>query len=152
MASRRKSGQLTSLRVTPAGYEPLTPYDQEIHDSYRVGAVVEADLHQHKSNEQLKLYWGFLKFVVDATGKWGNARALSNALLVEGGYVESFTSLRGGGFHAHPLSIAEMEDADFQNYLKNAFATIYEEFEIDVDDYKRIQRDRALMRKRNFGR
>lgn len=122
----------------------MTAWDQEMHSRYPVGSTVEADLHQAKSGDLLKLYWGFLGFVVDATGRFGNARSLSNALLTEAGYVESFTELRGGGVHAHPMSIADMQAQDFKQFCENAFATIYEEFGIEIDHYKAHLRGRQF--------
>ena len=137
MARRRRDLPATTLRVTARGYEPISAFDQEIHARYRIGSTVEAELHQEKSNPQLRLYWSFLSHVVEATGKFGSARALSNAILVEAGYVESFTALVGGGVHAHPMSLAEFDQAEFDRFVHNAFALIYEMFGVDVDEFKR---------------
>lgn len=143
MAGRRKDFTSTTLRVTRAGYEPSSAYDQEIHSRYAVGSIVEADLHQRKSNELLRLYWGFMTFVVEGTGRFGNGRALSNALLIEGGYVEKI-QLFGGGVNVQPQSIGDMDDATFKRFAELAFGTIWEEFSIDVEDYKRHLRQRGF--------
>jgi len=144
MAKRRGDLPAMSLRVTPAGFVPATTFDQEMHARLKVGSVVEADIHHHKSPDLLKLYWGFLSFVVASTGRHGSARSLSNSLLVAGGYVESFTALHGGGTHAHPASIAEMDAQEFKTYTEAAFATIWEEFGIDVETYKQHLRTRGF--------
>lgn len=142
MARRRRDLPATSLRVTPRGYEPISAFDQEIHARYRIGSMVEADLHQNKSNDLLKLYWGFLAYVVKATGKFGDARSLSNAILVEAGHVERFTALYGGGMQVHPASIGDMDGPEFKSYAENAFALIWTEFGIDVETYKEHLRGR----------
>lgn len=146
MARRPSDKPATVLRVVRGGYEPASPYDAEIHARFTLGSEVEAVVSQNKSNPQLQLYWGFLKFVVDGTGRHGNARALSNSLLTALGYVESFTALMGGGTHTHPMSLAEMDAPDFNIYCEKAFAVIWEEFGVDVEQYKEHQRQKAGVR------
>ena len=126
-----------TLRVTRAGFEPATAFDQEMHARFTPGALVEADVHQNKSSDLLKLYWSFLDHVVKATGYNGDRYALSNALLMEGGYHQSYTALMGGGIHAIPASIADMDAKDFADYADHAFAAIWEEFGVDIDDFRR---------------
>lgn len=143
MARRPKDAVASTLRVTRAGYEPVTAFDQELHARYPVGSTVEADIHQRKSNELLKLYFGFCAFVAEATGRFGNGRALSNALLIEGGYVDQI-QLFGGGVIVQPQSIAEMDDLAFKRFAELAFGVIWEEFGIDVETYKRHLRSRSF--------
>ncbi len=92
----------------------------------------------------LKLYWGFLGFVVDVIGYNGDRKSLSNAILMEGGYHQSYTALLGGGVHAIPASIADMDAKEFKDYCEKAFAAIWEEFGIDVDTYKEHLRKRGF--------
>lgn len=134
----------STLRVTPSGYEPASAFDQEVHAQYALGSFVEADLHQNKSNDQLKLYWGFLAFVVQHTDRFGDRYGLSNALLTEAGYVRNFNTLIGGGIHTAPMFISEMDHPTFNTFTKRAFIRIWEEFGIDVDHYK------AHLRRREF--
>jgi len=146
MARRASDKPATLLRVVRGGYEPASAYDQEVHDRFPIGAEVEAVISQAKSNLQLRLYWGFLADVVDNQERFGTARALSNTLLCDLGYVESFTSLMGGGVHVHPMSLGEMDAPDFKAFCDKAFAVIREEFGMDVDSYKERQRAKSERR------
>lgn len=143
MARRAKDKPVTMLRVVRGGYEPASAYDQEVHDRFPIGAEVEAVISQAKSNLQLRLYWGFLAEVAENQERFGTARALSNTLLCDLGYVESFTSLMGGGVHVHPMSLAEMDAPDFKAFCDKAFAVIREEFGMEVEAYKDRQRAKA---------
>lgn len=146
MARRASDKPSTFLRVVRGGYECASAYDAEIHARFPLGAEVEAVISQKKSNEQLRLYWGFLANVVDNQERFGTARALSNTLLCDLGYVESFTSLMGGGVHVHPMSLAEMDAPDFKAFCDKAFAVIREEFGMDVESYKDRQRAKSERR------
>ncbi len=39
----------------------------------------------------------------------------------------------GGGVHISPRSISDMEGPEFSDFVRKAFAMIYEEFDIDVE-------------------
>lgn len=144
MARRRKDQPAITLRVTSAGFVPASLFDQEMHARYAIGSTVEADIHQDKSPDLLKLYFGFLDFVVKSTGYNGDRYSLSNALLAEGGYHQSYTALMGGGVHVIPASIADMDKQAFKEFAELAFAAIYEEFGIDVEAYKEHLRQRSF--------
>lgn len=142
MARRPSSKPVSILRVVRGGYEPVAPIDAEIHASLPLGAEVTATIDRAKSNELLRLYWGFLGWIVENRDEFGNSRALSNALLVETGHAESF-NLMDGSMHVHPQSIAEMDDAEFKAFCTKAFDRIYGEFGLDIEAYKAEQRAKA---------
>lgn len=142
MTKRAKDKPVTILRVVRGGYEPVAAYDAEFHAALPLGALVTATVEREKSNDQLRLYWGFLGFVVENRNEFGSSRSLSNALLVELGYADSFR-LMGGSMQVYPLSIGGMDDAEFQKFCTKAFDRIYGEFGLDVEDYKREQRAKA---------
>lgn len=135
MARRSSSKPVTILRVVPHGYEPVSPIDAEFHAGLKLGAEVTATVDSAKSNDMLRLYWGFLGWVVDNRDEYGSSRALSNAVLTELGYAESFR-LMDGSMQVNPQSIAEMDDNDFRIFANKAFDMIYAEFGLDVEDYK----------------
>lgn len=124
--SRRSDAPTTFLRVTSNGYVPAEPYDAEIHARYRIGTVLDAKLDEPKSPKQLRLFWWALSKVVPNQDRFSNARGISNALLMELGYVESM-SLLGGGMHFFPQSIAEMEHPVFNAFFDQAMGLISEE-------------------------
>lgn len=142
MARRAKDKPVTILRVVRGGYEPVAPYDAEFHSALPLGAQVSAVIEREKSNDQLRLFWGFLGFVVDNRDEFGNSRSLSNALLVELGYADSFR-LMDGSMQVYPMSIGEMDDAEFKAFCTKAFDCIYGEFGLDIEDYKAEQRAKA---------
>lgn len=139
MARRAQNKPVTILRVVRGGYEPVASIDAEFHAGLPLGAEVTAIIDREKSNPQLRLFWGFLGFVVENTDDYGNSRALSNALLVELGYADRFR-LMDGSMQVFPQSIAEMDDAEFQVFCTKAFDRIYGEFGIDVETYKEAQK------------
>ncbi|CAM5769949.1 hypothetical protein [Bosea minatitlanensis] len=142
MAKRPSSKPVTILRVVRGGYEPVAAIDAEFHAGLPMGAEVTATIDRAKSNDMLRLYWGFLGWVVENRDEFGNSRALSNALLCELGYVDSFR-LMDGSMQIFPQSIAEMDDDDFPPFCTKAFDRIYGEFGLDVEDYKAEQRAKA---------
>lgn len=142
MARRSSSKPVTILRVVRGGYEPVAAYDAEFHGRFALGAEVTATIERAKSLEQLRLYWGFLGWVVENRDEYGSPRALSNALLVELGYADSFR-LMDGSMQVYPMSIGEMSDDEFKAFCTKAFDRIYGEFELDVDQYKAEQKAKA---------
>jgi hypothetical protein len=135
MARRAQNKPVTILRVVRGGYEPVAAIDAEFHAGLPLGAEVTAIIDRDKSNPQLRLFWGFLGWVVENTDDYGNSRALANALLVELGYADSFR-LMDGSMQVFPQSIAEMDDAEFQAFCTKAFDRVFGEFGLDVDVYK----------------
>ena len=146
MARRPSDKPAMIMRVERGGLVPAAAYDAEVLERFTLGSEVEVVVSQKKSNDQLRLYWGFLTEIADNQESFGSARALSNTLLCDLGYVESFTSLMGGGAHVHPMSLAEMDAPDFNQFVEKAFAVIREEFGMDVEDYKARQRAKAGVR------
>ncbi|KRE08176.1 hypothetical protein ASE61_00730 [Bosea sp. Root670] len=142
MAKRAQNKPVTILRVVRGGYEPVAAIDAEFHAGLPLGAEVTATIDRAKSNDSLRLYWGFLGWVVENRDEFGNSRALSNALLVETGHAESF-NLMDGSLHVFPQSIAEMDAAEFQAFCTKAFDRIYGEFDLDVETYKAEMADKA---------
>lgn len=135
MARRAASKPVTILRVVEHGYEPVSAIDAEFHAGLKRGAEVTATIDSAKSNEMLRLYWGFLGWVVDNGDEYGSSRALSNAVLTELGYADSFR-LMDGSMHVNPQSIADMDDNEFRLFANKAFDLIYAEFGLDVEAYK----------------
>ncbi len=142
MARPKSARPIILLRVTNSGFEPATALDAEAHRRLTLGAEVEAEVNQGKSNLQMRLYWGFLQFVVDATGCHGSATSLSNSLLASLGYLASFTAMVGGGANAEPMSVRDMDGPDFNEYCAKAFARIATDYEVDLDDYRAHLRNR----------
>lgn len=135
MARRAANKPVTILRVVKHGYEPVSAIDAEFHAGLKRGAEVTATIDSAKSNSALRLFWGFLGWVVENRDEYGNSRALANALLTELGYVDSFR-LMDGSLQMFPQSIAEMSDQEFKRFCDSAFDMIYAEFSLDVETYK----------------
>ena len=143
MAKRAKEKPILNLRVTRAGFEPSGPYDAEIHGSFSLGAIVTATVEQDKNARLLNLYWGFLDWVIENSDLTTDKRSLSNEILMSLGYHESYTVLIGGGVHAYPRSISEMDSETFERFANKAFDWVYGEIGRDVEDYKRAMADKA---------
>lgn len=136
MARRAKEKPILNLRVTRAGFEPSGPYDAEVHGSFSLGAIVTATVEQDKNARLLNLYWGFLDWVIANSDLKTDKRSLSNEILMSLGYHDSYTILIGGGVHAYPRSISEMDKDTFEKFANKAFDWVYAEFSLDVEEYK----------------
>lgn len=143
MARRAKEKPILNLRVTRAGFEPSGPYDAEVHGSFSLGAMVTATVEQPKSLDLLRLYFGFLGFVVENTDWPSDTTSLSKSLLTQLGYVENFVALMDGSILTHPRSIADMDHQEFKRYCDKAFDEIWDRFGLDVETYKERQKAKA---------
>jgi hypothetical protein len=136
MARRAKDKPVMILRVVRGGYEPATAFDQEMHARFALGAEVSATIEQPKSLDLLRLYWGFLGFVVENADWPSDTNSLSKSLLTQLGYVENFVALMDGGILTHPRSIADMDHQEFKRYCDKAFDEIWDRFGLEVETYK----------------
>ena len=109
----------------------------------QVGAIVTATVEQDKNARLLNLYWGFLDWVIENSDLTTDKRSLSNEILMSLGYHESYTVLMGGGVHAYPRSISEMDKDTFEKFANKAFDWVYGEIGRDVEDYKRAMAEKA---------
>lgn len=121
----RRSADKASLFfvVTPTGLVPQSAYDAEMLGKYPTGAVVEAVLHEPKSEKQTRLFWRALGIVVDNTDRYGSSEDLCSALKLRLGYVDTF-ALIGGGLHATPRSTKTMNRAEFSDFFDRAMEVI----------------------------
>lgn len=143
MARRSKDKVVFVMNVVTGGLRPATAVDEEMLSAYRIGSQIECTISQEKSNPMLRLYFGFLKFVIDATGCYPDKDAMSAALLTQLGYIKNYTALIGGGVLTYPESISEMEAPKFTEFCQQAFALVYEQYGLDPEDYKQAQRQKA---------
>lgn len=143
MTRRSKEKVVFDMVVVPGGLRPATTIDEQLLSAYRHGSTIEVTLHQGKSNAQLKFLWGFLSFVIDATGCYPDKKPMMAALLTSAGYLESFTALMGGGTYTHPASVAEMEHDVFNRFCQSALDLIEDEYGITADDYRAFLRSKT---------
>lgn len=123
--ARGADKQSLFLRVTPRGLVPVSSYDAEVIGRYPHGAVVEAILHEPKSEPQARLLWRILGIVADNSDH-PNAEALMTALKLKIGHFESI-SLLGGGYHLQPKSLKDFDKAGLSTFFDECMRVISEE-------------------------
>jgi hypothetical protein len=110
-------------RVTATGFMPATAFDLELFQAYKIGSDVTVEVKQVRSKKLNSLYWRNLGKVVEASESWPSSRALHTALLIRAGHIMTI-QLFDGGEHVEPRSLTDMDDAEFEAYLKWAFEYI----------------------------
>ena len=124
------------MQVTRSGLVPVTSFDWELLQAYKIGTELEAELKQTRSKKLNSLYWRNLGQVVQATETYQTSRALNTALLIKAGHVTSI-QLFDGGVHIEARSLTDFDDPEFETYLKWAFEYLCTEVVpgLDLDEF-----------------
>lgn len=116
---RRGSDKPTvMLRRERRGFVPCTSFDAEQVDRYAIGSVVEASLHQPRSEKASRLFWVVLGKVLENT-EYPTTEALATALKIRLGHVHAVT-LIGGGMHFEPKSFRDFDRDEFKQFFDRA--------------------------------
>ena len=131
--ARRADKQSVFLRVTQRGLVPASGADAEVLGRYANGVIVEAILHEPKSEPQARLLWRILSIVAD-NSDYASAEALMTALKVKLQHVDSIT-LIGGGMLLNPRSLKDFDREGLSRFFDQAMAVIADEVipGLDVD-------------------
>jgi len=123
-------------RVTATGFMPVSAYDLELFEVYKLGTDVTVEVKQTRSKKLNSLYWRNLGNVVQSVETWPSSRALNRALLIKAGHVECI-QLFDGGTHIEPRSLTDFDDPEFETYMKWAFHYICTEVipGLDLDEF-----------------
>lgn len=97
------------LRVTPRGIVPAAAIDAELLAGLRFGTDLQAKVLRAAPSKALRAYWALLAAIVKVDDRWVNARALSNAILIRFGLVET-ELLLGNGTRFDPMSLKDFSD------------------------------------------
>jgi hypothetical protein len=108
MSPREDSPPLI-LRVTPRGIVPASAIDAEVLAGLRIGSDLQAKVLKVQPSKALRAYWALLTAIVKADDQWVTARALSNAILIKFGLVET-ELLLNGGCRFDPMSLRDFTD------------------------------------------
>lgn len=126
------------VEVGPHGrLRPVAPYDEAVLNQTPRGRTFElVATRTGRSNPQIKLYWGVLHAVVDATGTWPDAEALHEELVVASGFVRPILNPFSGRFESRRDSVAfdAMDQDRFNLFMTTALAKLSEALGIDVLD------------------
>jgi hypothetical protein len=120
--ARGADKQSLFLRVTPRGLVPVSSYDAEVIGRYPFGAVVEAILHEPKSEKQARLLWRICGIVADNTD-YPDSEAVMIDLKLKAGHYRSI-SLHGGGFHAQPKSLTAFDKTGLNEFFEECMRII----------------------------
>jgi hypothetical protein len=132
----KSSDQWVLLDVLPDGsVQPHSKFDREriaarsktAKANHRGVKQLRAQLAQVRSLPQLRLYWPWVRKVVDNSPHFTHERSLHNTLLVACGVVEPLITL-AGDIQMIPSSIAfdAMGDEEFTAYFERAQAVVAE--------------------------
>ena len=130
MTRRDRPG--TFVVVTPRGYEPSSPIDWEVHARFKPGALLDAGLKEARNEKLFRKMWKLFGLIVDATGEWHSAEAMSIDLRLRLGFVDSIT-LYGGGLHLERRHFEDFSKDDLDRFYEAACAWIWQHLEIDAD-------------------
>lgn len=126
MARRPSDKPVIFLRVVRGGFEPASAYDAEMHEGLRLGAEVEATIHERKSDQQARLFWRTLGIVAQNQDVYPDKESLCQALKIALGHVNAVT-LIGGGVHVDPRSLSDFDRDGFSRFFDQSMALIAEE-------------------------
>lgn len=104
---------------------PASRLDADLCARIGRGKPVFANVVEPRHAARNRLYWGVLRGVVIATGKWPDSESLHWALKLHTGFIEEITSVDGEVI-VRPRSTAfeKMSEQDFRSYCDTVFAAI----------------------------
>lgn len=107
---------------------PITGYDAELLEDYAQGSVFNLTSTGKRSNPHHNMYWGILRSVCRATGKWPTEKHLHEELKFACGYWTMRYSSLSGAFLRLPDSISfdDMTQQEFSTYFEMAMEKLAE--------------------------
>ena len=107
---------------------PITGYDAELLEDYAQGSVFNLTSTGKRSNPHHNMYWGILRSVCRATGKWPKEEYLHDDLKWACGYVRMKYNKLSGEYMRSPDSISfdDMTQQEFNAYFKMAMEKLAE--------------------------
>jgi hypothetical protein len=123
---RRTNQQMALMRVTRHGLEPVSRYDAEIIDAYRLGSELEVSLYTPKSTRQVRLFWAILGAIQPNQDRFATTRDMADALLTECGFFREAVVSFDGTVSVFPRSIRDLDKREFSAFFDAAMTTIKE--------------------------
>jgi hypothetical protein len=107
---------------------PVSQYDAERMDDFADGTLFNVKSTKQRSNPHHNLYWGALRKVCKATGKWPTEQHLHDELKFACGYYRMRYSEITGMFMRYPDSIGfdDMNQEEFNTYFEMAMEKLGE--------------------------
>lgn len=106
---------------------PVSAADAEILDGMAQGKEIEATFKYRRVPEQLRAYWWFLSYVIEATDAYPTADHLHEAIKFELGYVRKMAKLNGEiVIVPDSVALSAMDGQEFTKYFKRAERLIAE--------------------------
>lgn len=110
---------------------PVSAADAEILDGLVQGKDIEVTFKYRRIPEQLRAYWWFLSYVIEATDAYPTADHLHEAIKFELGYVRKMAKLNGEiVIVPDSVALSAMDGHEFSEYFKRAERLIAERFGI----------------------
>lgn len=108
---------------------PVSAADEEIISGLSQMKEIEITFKYRRIPEQLRAYWFFLSYVVEATEAYPTAEKLHSALKFALGYVEQMVTLSGEiVIVPDSVALSAMDGQEFTEYFKKAEKLIAERF------------------------
>ena len=135
MAKTDKERRICIVRCTGSALYPVSAADEEILQGLSKTQDVEVTFKYRRIPEQLRAYWWFLSYVVEATEAYPTAEHLHEAIKFALGYVKQMVTL-AGEIIVVPDSVAlsAMDGQEFTEYFKKAEKLIAERFGIAMPE------------------
>jgi hypothetical protein len=110
---------------------PVSLADEEIISGLTFGKEIEITFKHRRIPAQLRAYWWFLSYVVEATDAYPTAEHLHDALKFALGYTRQMVTLSGEiVIVPDSVALSAMDGLEFTEYFKRAQRLIAERFGI----------------------
>jgi hypothetical protein len=114
---------------------PVSQADEEIICGLSVGKEIEVTFKHRRIPAQLRAYWWFLSYVVEATDAYPTAEHLHDALKFALGYTRQMVTLSGEiVIVPDSVALSAMDGLEFTEYFKRVQRLIAERFGIAMPE------------------
>lgn len=121
-------------KVSSYGIEAWAPEDRERMERIPYLKEVQVTVSVPRSVPQLRLWWGMVRRIANAVGV-KDVEALSDLLLIEAGYCDTFKSKKHGVLHrAKSIAFGSIEQAEFNEIFNRCVDVLYSEWGIARKD------------------
>lgn len=131
------------MKVERGRLIPVTSYDAERLDSYRVGSTVSVRFTADRMRPLERKYRAILgKVIKECKTPWSNAEAAHQALKLACGYVNVGRTM-SGEFMQWPRSLVDFDDKEMEDYFESVLALLHSMTGVDPETLRNETADVA---------
>lgn len=124
------------MKRTAAGLSPVAPIDAEELDRISLGAVVEVNVRQRRSNPHNRYFFAVLgRLVASGAVPFNSTDELLDALKFSCGITELRQAIGGAPYFVPgSISFAAKDEPAFKAFREKAFALIAQHYGVNCDE------------------